>query len=121
MADVADVADLAGCREVESNARLSLIPRAAACGNNKSFDSTAWLKSDQRARGRMCEDLVKRKILIGQPAAEAQRLLGQPDANYVSVLSYNIDLGWPFKDAKHCGLQVHLDESRKVREVKIVD
>ncbi len=100
---------------------IVLVSWLAACGNNKSFDSAAWLKGDQRARGRMCEDLVKRKILIGQPAAETQRLLGQPDTNYVSVLSYNIDLGWPFKDAKHCGLQVHLDENRKVREVKIVD
>lgn len=100
---------------------IALFPWLTACGNNKSFDSAAWLNADLRTRGRMCEDLVKRKILIGQPAAEAQRLLGQPDTNYVSVLSYNIDLGWPFKDAKHYGLQVHLDENRKVREVKIVD
>jgi hypothetical protein len=93
----------------------------AACGNNRSFDSVAWLKGDLRTRGRMCEDLVKRKILIGQTADEAQRLLGQPDKDYVSVLSYKIDLGWPFKDPKHYGLHVHLDENRIVCEVRIVD
>ena len=93
----------------------------AACGNSESFDSAAWLKGDMRARGRMCDDLVKRRILIGQPVDEAQRLLGKPDESYASVLSYRIDLGWPLKDPKHYGLQVHLDANRNVREVKIVD
>lgn len=100
---------------------VALVSWLAACGNNKSFDSAAWLKGDLRARGRMCEDLVQRKILIGQTAAEAQALLGPPDQHYPSALSYKIDLGWLFKDPKHYGLQVHLDENRNVREVKIVD
>jgi hypothetical protein len=93
----------------------------AACGNDKSFDSSAWLKGDARARGRMSEDLVKRKILVGQTADEAQRILGQPDKAYPTALSYKIDLGWLFKDPKHYGLLVHLDEKRTVREVRIVD
>jgi hypothetical protein len=93
----------------------------AACGNNRPFDSAAWLKGDLRARGRMCEDLVERKLLIGQTATEAQHLLGSPDKDYGSVLSYHIDLGWPFKDPVHYGLQVHFDETRRVCEVKIVD
>jgi hypothetical protein len=92
-----------------------------SCGNNKSFDSSAWLKADMRERGRMCEDLVKRKVLVGQSDDEARRLLGQPDKDYGSVLSYNVDLGWPMKDPKHYGLLVHLDQDRKVREVRIVD
>lgn len=100
---------------------MTLVFMSAACGNNKSFDSAAWLQGDMRARGRMCEDLVNRKILIGQTVDVAQRLLGRPDKDYGSALSYNIDLGWPFKDSKHYGLQVHLDENRTVREVKIVD
>lgn len=100
---------------------MALVSWLAACGNNKLFNSAAWLKGDMRARGRMCEDLVKRKSLIGQPADEAQRLLGQPDKHYASALSYKIDLGWPFKDPKHYGLLVHLDEKRNVREVRIVD
>ncbi len=100
---------------------VALVSLLAACGNNESFDSAAWLKGDLRARGRMCADLVRRKILVGQTADEAQRLLGQPDKDYGSALSYNIDLGWPLKDPKHYGLQVHLDGNRKVREVKIVD
>lgn len=69
----------------------------------------------------MSEDLVKRRILIGQTADEAQRLLGRPDTTYPQALSYNIDMGLPFKDPSHNGLQVHLDEERKVREVRIVD
>ena len=93
----------------------------AGCGNNKAFDSAAWLKGDRRARGRMCDDLVKRKILIGQTADEAQRLLGQPDKVYPTALSYKIDLGWLFKDPEHYGLLVYLDENRMVREAKIVD
>jgi uncharacterized lipoprotein YehR (DUF1307 family) len=98
-----------------------LVCSLAACGNNKPFDSAAWLKGDMRARGRMCEDLVKRKMLIGQTAEEAQRLLGKPDKDYGSTLSYKIDLGWPFKDAKHYGLLVYLNENRNVHGVQIVD
>jgi hypothetical protein len=82
----------------------------------QTFDSAAWLKADQRARGRMSEDLVRRKILIGQTVEEAQQLLGQPDKTYPTALSYKIDLGWLFKNPEHYGLLVYLDESRKVRE-----
>jgi hypothetical protein len=102
-------------------AGLVLVLLFAACGNNESFNSAAWLKGDMRARGRMCEDLVRRKILNGQTDAEAQRLLGPPDQAYARTLSYKIDLGWPLKDPKHYGLHVHLDDNRNVREVKIVD
>jgi len=63
----------------------------------------------------------KRKILIGQTADEAQRLLGQPDKTYAGALSHKINLGWFLKDPKHYGLLVYLDERRIVREVKIVD
>jgi hypothetical protein len=100
---------------------IALVSLLAACGNNEPFDSNAWLKGDMRARGRMCEDLVKSKTLIGQTANEAQRLLGQPDKDYGRALSYKIDLGWPFKDHKHYVLLVHLDDNRNVREVQIVD
>ena len=100
---------------------IAAISFLAGCGNNKSFDSVAWLTADTRSRGRMCEDLIDRRLLIGQPVSEAKRLLGEPDKTYASVLSYNIDMGWPFKDPKSYGLQVHLDQNSNVREVKIVD
>jgi hypothetical protein len=93
----------------------------AGCGNNRTFDSATWLKTDARTRGRMSEDLVKSKILIGQTVAEAQRLLGQPDKIYPTAMQYHIDLGYPFKDPKHYGLQVHFNSDQSVREVKIVD
>jgi hypothetical protein len=86
-----------------------LVSLLASCGNNESFESSAWLKGDMRARDRMCEDLVKSEILIGQTAHEAQRLLGEPDKDYDRALSYKIDLGWSLKDPKHYGLLVHLD------------
>lgn len=100
---------------------ICLVFFLAACGNNKSFDSNAWLQGDTRARGRMSDDMVKRKILIGQTVDEAQRLLGQPDKAYPTALSYKIDLGWLFKDPKSYGLLVYFDEKRIVSEVKIVD
>lgn len=94
----------------------------AACGNNKTFDSAAWLKSDLRERGRMSEHLVQSKILVGQNSDDALRVLGQPDTAYPTALIYRIDMGMPFKDdPKHTALQVHLDGNRTVREVKIVD
>ena len=100
---------------------LTLMLLLSGCGNNRTFDSTAWLKADARTRGRMSEDLVKSKILVGQTVTEAQRLLGKPDLVYPTALQYHIDLGWPFKDRKHYGLQVHLNTDRSIREVKIVD
>ena len=51
----------------------------AACGNNKRFDSALWLKADARERGRMAEDLVKQRILIGKTVDETKGLLGAPD------------------------------------------
>ena len=92
-----------------------------ACGNNHRFDSAVWMKSDARARGRMSQDLVDRKVLLGKSVDEAKAVLGQPDFTYPSALQYKIDLGWAFKESHRYGLQVHLDEKRFVREVKIVD
>jgi hypothetical protein len=94
---------------------------ASGCGNNRRFDSNTWLKSDARERGRMSEDLVNSRILIGKTIEEARQVLGEPDFTYPSAFQYKIDLGWLFKDPSHYGLQVHLDERRLVREVKIVD
>jgi hypothetical protein len=93
-----------------------------ACGNNKPFNSGAWLKADLRERGRMSEHLVQSKILVGHTSDEALRILGQPDTTYATALIYRIDMGMPFKDdPKYTALQVHLDGNRTVREVKIVD
>lgn len=69
----------------------------------------------------MSQDLVDSKMLLGKSVDEAKTVLGQPDFGYPSALQYKIDLGWAFKDSQHHGLQVHLDEKRFVREVKIVD
>jgi hypothetical protein len=32
-----------------------------------------------------------------------------------------LDLGWLFKEPKHYGLLVHLDQNRNVRKVQLVD
>ena len=93
----------------------------SACGNNRSFEATAWHNGDARARGRMSQDLVDRKILVGQTLEEAKSVLGLPEKDWGTVLQYQIDLGWAFKDPSHYGLQVHLDQNQNVREVKIVD
>ncbi len=100
---------------------VTLVSVLSACGNNKTFDSASWLKADPRERRRMSDHLVKSRILLGQTVDEAKRLLGQHDKDYATALEYRIDLGWPLKEPIHYGLQVHLDENRKVREVKIVD
>lgn len=100
---------------------LVLILVISACGNNHSFTSSAWLNGNARARGRMSQDLVDRRILIGKTVEEAKQALGSPDITYPTALQYKIDLGWLFKDPSTYGLQVHFDESRLVREVKIVD
>ena len=55
---------------------------------------------------------------MGKPLLSAALLLV---TTLVFVLAYKIDLGWPFKDQKHYGLLVYIDERRIVREVKIVD
>ena len=111
----------------KSSSALTLIVFAgillllAACGNNKSFDSAAWLKANARERGRMSQDLVDRKLLVGKSIEQAKQVLGGPQKDWGRVVQYDIDLGWLFKDPKTYGLQVHFDNDRTVREVKIVD
>jgi hypothetical protein len=99
---------------------IGLLLWVVACGNSKPFNSSAWLKSDLRERGRMTESLVKSKALIGKSADEVQQMLGKADTNYGQALSYNIDMGVPFR-TKHEGLLVYVDGNRRVTEVKIVD
>jgi hypothetical protein len=99
---------------------IGLLLFVAACGNHRPFNSSAWLKSDLRERGRMAESLVKSKALIGKSADDVQQMLGKADTDYGKALSYNIDLGLPFR-TKHDGLLVYLDGNRTVTEVKTVD
>ena len=93
----------------------------AACGNNKPFNATAWVNADARERGRMSQDLVDSKVLVGKTIEQAKQALGEPQKDWGRVIQYSINLGWPLKDPKHYGLQVQLDENRTVREVRIVD
>lgn len=93
----------------------------AACGNDRSFDSAMWQQGDLRVRGTMAEDIIKRKLLVGCPTDDVQRLLGRPEKEYASALEYKIDMGMPFKDPKRYALIVHLDANRNVREAKITD
>lgn len=86
-------------------------------GNDAAFDSGAWLNGDARTRGRMAEDLVAQKVLIGLSAEDVERQLGHPKKNYGKVIEYHVDLGWPFKNPIHYGLQVHFDADRKVNLV----
>ena len=69
----------------------------------------------------MSQDLVDSKVLVGKTIEQARGVLGDPQKDWGQVIQYNIDLGWPLKDPQHCGLQVHLDHNRTVREVRIVD
>jgi hypothetical protein len=92
-----------------------------ACGNNQLFDSSTWLKSDSRTRGKMSQSLVNSQTLVGKNAEEVKGLLGSPEKDWGKVWQYQIDLGMPFKDSQNYGLQVHLNEDRRVQLVKIVD
>ncbi len=69
----------------------------------------------------MSQHLVDSKLLVGRSLAEAKQTLGEPEKDWGRVIQYAIDLGWPLKDPKHYGLQLHLDSSRQVTEVRIVD
>src|SRR5262245_18366184 len=91
---------------------LATIVLTAACGNNHQFDSATWLKSDARGRGRMAQNLVDSKSLLGKTVEDARQVLGPPGITYPSALQYKINLGWVFKDPNTYGLQVHLDEKR---------
>ncbi len=92
-----------------------------ACGNDRLFDSAVWQQGDLRIRGSMAEDIIKRKVLVGQPADDVQRLLGRPEKEYAGALVYKIDMGMPFKDSSRYALVIHLDANRNVREVRITD
>ena len=90
-------------------------------GNDESFASATWLASDARGRGRMSQDLVDSEVLVGLCEKQVVEMLGRPEKNWGSVHQYQINLGWIFKKPETYGLQVHYDQDRKVRRVKIVD
>lgn len=100
---------------------MVIAPSLQGCGNARSFDSAVWLKANSRERGRMSQNLVDSKVLVGRSLDHAKQILGQPEKDWGRVIQYQIDLGWPLKDPQHYGLQVHLDENRNVLEVRIVD
>ena len=90
-------------------------------GNNEAFNSTNWLASNARDRGRMSQDLVDGGSLLGKDCDEVRQTLGPPDRNYGKAFEYRINLGWPMKRPDTYGLQVHFDHERNVKLVKIVD
>lgn len=100
---------------------MTLVCLLAACGNDRPFDSAAWQQGDLRTRGSMAEDLIERKVLIGRPASDVERLLGSPDKSYASALVYKIDMGMPLKDPSRYAFIVYLDGSGNVRESQITD
>jgi len=64
---------------------LAVALLTSACGNNRHFNSTEWLKGDLRARGRMSEDLIKSRILLGKTIDEAKHVLG-PRTSFIPPL-----------------------------------
>lgn len=88
--------------------------------NNETFDSGVWIGATPRERGRMAQDLVDGRFLVGQSRETVHQTLGMPEKNWGRVIQYRIDLGWPIKDPTSYGLQVHFDGD-VVRQVKIVD
>ncbi len=64
--------------------------------SKRSFDSNEWKSSDQRVRGQMVEDLEAGKTLDGLWRREVVKLLGSPDLDEGSHISYDIDLGHRF-------------------------
>lgn len=93
----------------------------AACGNSRPFDSAAWRQGDPRVRGRMVEDLVGSKMLVGRSGDEVQRSLGRPENEHPGALVYQINMGMPFKDPSRYAFILHLDADRKVRKAQIAD
>lgn len=89
-------------------------------GNDVSFDSAAWRNASYRERGRMADDLIESRVLVGQSADVVTATLGLPEKPWGNVRQYQIDLGWPFKKPTSYGLQVHVADN-VVRELKIVD
>ncbi len=67
------------------------------------FDAEAWRAADERSRGSMVRDLIKRGLLIGRSRQDAVALLGPPDHERERKLLYTVDIGqrfastpWPY-------------------------
>jgi len=69
----------------------------------------------------MAASLVSGGSLVGRNANDVRAALGVPEKDWGRVYQYQIDLGWPIKDPRHYGLQVHFDGRGNVVLVKIVD
>ncbi len=90
------------------------------------FNQEQWLHGDYRIRGKMVDNIIEDRILIGKSKIEVLKLLGD-QGNTAGSFSYQVDIGlktgpfglggvWPFY------LNIHFDTLKnRVFEVRCND
>ncbi len=85
------IALCAGCTRTEATRAGDASNRTEAV--QAAFDSGAWKSGVGGVRGRMANDLIGRKVLLGKTRAEVQQLLGAPDQEGPGSLGYFVYFG----------------------------
>jgi len=87
----------------------------------KDFDGELWIRGDEKVRGKMVRDLIRKKTLDGRTKDEVVDLLGPPTVSD-GVLIYTIEKGhsflsfeWPY------ALKIYFDEEGVVERYYVTD
>lgn len=87
-----------------------------------TFDARAWRAGSIGDRGRMVDDLMRRGILDGRPKAEILGLLGKPDREDGSSVSYEVDVGHRFLlDPWTYMLDIEFGPDSRARSIRLLD
>ena len=57
-----------------------------------TFNPTSWKNGDQDLRGRMINDIVDSKVLLGYDMFEVRGLLGPPSEQGKSMMTYSVNM-----------------------------
>ena len=88
---------------------------ATACGH--PFDAGRWREGDALVRGRMADEIISSRILVGKTHSEVVNLLGQAEYDAPSQLSYTIDLRTKASDPAYLrDLIVRFDEHGEAQD-----
>ncbi len=95
----------AGCARTEATGEAANRTEAVQA----AFDSSAWKSDIGGMSGRMANDLIERRVLLGKTRSEIKLLLGAPDQEGAGSLGYFVYFGTDHVLGPAAVMRVELD------------
>src|SRR3982751_5669476 len=89
---------------------ISLLATNSCTTPSRPFNSAEWKQANATTRGSMSDDLINRKLLIGQSRLEVEALLGKPDRQDANSYYYKVITVPRCRYIWECRLSVDIDQ-----------